>query len=133
MFQVSCYTSLHLSLSHPSPIMTPPPTTIGHIIEVNEQQVTVRLYDDTVVRCSKQFVHLLPSPKYQEDLRYIVEREHSVVGKVVIARSDSDGLFYPGRVLKHLAFPQVYLIGWKNGSTQTQVWIGAQTFQMKCN
>jgi len=38
----------------------------------------------------------------------------------VITRRDTDGLYYPGRVLKQLLPTRHYLIQWTNGSTQEQ-------------
>lgn len=47
---------------------------------------------------NRKDVYWLDAEKYHQDVRAIEEQENSWVGQVVVARSNTDGLYYPGKV-----------------------------------
>ena len=62
----------------------------------------------------------LPSDKYQSCIDYLQLREKAWIGQRVIARNDSDGLYYPAIVEALAKGPGQYSIRWERGGEQEQ-------------
>ena len=72
---------------------------------------SVRFYDGREDVIPREEVYYLSHEKFSADVDYIVHCEESLVGKAVVARNDTDGLFYLGEFLySHLIIQPVYNI-----------------------
>ena len=70
----------------------------GKVVGVAESGLhfTVELYDGTQSLLPRQEVYHLARAKHHSDVEYIEKREKAWIGQAVIARNDSDGVYYPG-------------------------------------
>ncbi len=58
---------------------------------------TVELYDESQTTLRRHEVYRLAKNKHISDVEYIRKKEAEWVGVACVVRSDSDGLFYPGK------------------------------------
>jgi hypothetical protein len=58
---------------------------------------SVRFYDGREDVIPREEVYYITHDKFTADVEFIVRCEESLVGKAVVARNDSDGLFYLGK------------------------------------
>ena len=81
---------------------------------------SVQLYDGSYSILPRHEIYNLPPDKYQSDVEYLWSREKAWLGQSVIARMDSDGLYYPAKVEDLAEGTCHYQIRWANGGTQEQ-------------
>ena len=97
----------------------------GHVTAIHTTvnpgpHYSVQLYDRSTTILPRQEVYNLPPDKYQSSVDYLQSREKAWIGQRVIARNDSDGLYYPATVEALAKGPGQYSIRWVRGGEQEQ-------------
>ena len=98
----------------------------GHVTAIHTTvdpglHYSVQLYDGSTTILPRQEVYNLPPDKYQSSVDYLHSREKAWIGQRVVARNDSDGLYYPARVeALEEEGPGRYNIRWERGGEQKQ-------------
>ena len=98
----------------------------GHVTAIHTTvdpglHYSVQLYDGSTTILPRQEVYNLPPDKYQSSVDYLHSREKAWIGQRVVARNDSDGLYYPARVeALEEEEPGRYSIRWERGGEQKQ-------------
>ena len=98
----------------------------GHVTTIHNTVIpglhySVQLYNGSTTILPRQEVYNLPPDKYQSSIDYLNSREKAWIGQRVIARDDSDGLYYPATVEDlQTKGPGQYSIRWERGGEQQQ-------------
>ena len=97
----------------------------GHVTAIHTTAApglhySVQLYDRSTSILPRHEIYNLPPDKYQSNVDYLQSREKAWIGQRVIARNDSDGIYYPATVEGLAEGPGQYSIRWARGGSQQQ-------------
>ncbi|XP_028400268.1 von Willebrand factor A domain-containing protein 3B-like [Dendronephthya gigantea] len=93
----------------------------GVVVNVNNDMLfSVRFYDGREDVIPREEVYYLSHEKFSAAVEFIVHCEERLVGMAVVARNDTDGLFYLGHVRDRVGNGRQYVVQWPEGDTQVQ-------------
>ena len=92
--------------------------TAIHTTSDPELHYSVQLFDGSHSILPRHEIYNLDPDKYQDDVEYLRSREKVWIGQAVVARSDSDGLYYPATVEGLAGRTGCYVVRWSKGGTQ---------------
>eukprot|EP00794_Sanderia_malayensis_P007171 gene7171-7977_t len=102
----------------------------------SECLLTVRSFDGQEAVVTREEMYLLSHEKFERDCAYIDACEEGLVGQAIVARNNTDGMFYLGAVRERVKGPRNYLIEWADQTLQIQNYafiFGAHTKRRSLN
>lgn len=82
--------------------------------------VKVEFFDGNLAELTSEEVYKIPKAKYEQVLEYIKKCERNLIGKSVVARDDTTGMYKLGVVDSRVGLGQQYYIKWLDGDMTKQ-------------